>query len=232
VAIKLLQAPVGLLLLWGRRWRMVLGAVLAGSALWLLAVPQYLPEYLFKVAPVLAAGTGLFENHSPGGTVARLVDPGTFLGVVRDTPPAARVITTLIALVALGVTFWVLRRPRADRPGRALEAAAVVAVGPLVASYSWGTHLVLLLLPMVVLVGWSVRRRDWAVLGLVAAGWLLIGPGHKWFQALLVSGYPNMLVLRLMAEFGVVGITCIWVASLLAIRRSTNRLDAAHQDRA
>lgn len=232
VAIKLLQAPLGLLLLWGRRWRMVVGAALAGSVLWLLAVPQYLPEYLFKVAPVLAAGTGLFENHSPGGTVARLLDPGTFLGVVRDTSPAARVITTVIALAALGVTFWALRRPRTDRSGRALEAAAVVAVGPLVASYSWGTHLVLLLLPMVLLIAWSVRRRDWAVLGLVAAGWLLIGPGHKWFQTLLVSGYPNMFVLRVMAEFGVVGVTCIWVASLVAIRRSANSLDAAHQDRA
>ncbi len=232
VAIKLLQAPLGLLLLWGRRWRMVVGAALAGSVLWLLAVPQYLAEYLFKVAPVLAAGTGLFENHSPGGTVARLLDPGTFLGVVRDTPPAARVITTVIALATLGVTFWALRRPRTDRSGRALEAAAVVAVGPLVASYSWGTHLVLLLLPMVLLIAWSVRRRDWAVLGLVAAGWLLIGPGHKWFQTLLVSGYPNMFVLRVMAEFGVVGVTCIWAASLVAIRRSANSLDAAHQDRA
>ncbi len=224
VAIKLLQAPLGLLLLWGRRWRMVLGAVLAGSALWLLAVPQYLPEYLLKVTPVLAAGTGLFENHSPGGTVARLLDPDTFLGAARATPVAARVITTAIALVALGVTFWVLRRPRTDRPGRALEAAAVVAVGPLVASYSWGTHLVLLLLPMVVLVAWSIRRRDWTVVALVAAGWLLIGPGHKWFQTLLVSGYPNMLVLRLMAEFGVAGITCVWVASLLAIRRQRTDL--------
>jgi hypothetical protein len=232
VAIKLVQAPLGLLLLWGRRWRMVLGAAVAGSALWLLAVPQYLPEYLFKVAPVLAAGTGLFENHSPGGTVARLFDPGTFLGTVRDTPPAARVITTAIALLALGITFWALRRPRKDRAGRALEAAAAVAVGPLVASYSWGTHLVLLLLPMLILVAWSVRRRDWVVLGLVAAGWLLIGPGHKWFQTLLVSGYSNMLVLRGMAEFGVVGITSIWVASLIAIRRSPNSLDTAHQDRA
>jgi hypothetical protein len=232
VAIKLLQAPLGLLLLWGRRWRMMLGAMVTGLALWLLAVPQYVPEYLFKVAPVLAAGTGLFENHSPGGTVARLFDPGTFLGAVRDTAPAARVITTAIALAALGVTFWVLRRPRADCSGRALEAAAVVAVGPLVASYSWGTHLVLLLLPMLVLVAWSIHRRDWVVLGLVATGWLLIGPGHKWFQTLLVSGYPNMLVLRGMAEFGVVGVMCVWVASLVAIRRSANSLDAAHQDRA
>jgi hypothetical protein len=219
VAIKLLQGPLGLLLLWGRRWRMIVAAAVAGSVLWLLAVPQYLPEYLFKVAPVLAAGTGLFENHSPGGTVARLLDPGTFMGAVRDTSPAARAITTAIALVTLGVTFWVLRRPRGDRSGRALEAAAMVAVGPLVASYSWGTHLVLLLLPMLILVAWAVRRRDWLVLGLVALGWALIGPGHNWFQLVVVSGRPDITVLRLMAEFGVVGITAIWVAALLAVRR-------------
>jgi glycosyl transferase family 87 len=219
VAIKLLQAPLGLLLVWGRRWRMVLAAALAGGALWLLAVPQYLPEYLFKVAPVLAGGTGLFENHSPGGTIARLLDPGTFLGAVRDTSPAARLITTAIALIALAVTFWILRLPRSDREGRALEAAAMVSVAPLVASYSWGTHLVLLLLPMFVLIAWALRRRDWTVLALVALGWGLIGPGHNWFQIVLVSGYPNLLVLRLMAEFGVVGITAIWIASLLAVRR-------------
>ncbi len=233
VAIKLLQAPLGLLLLWGRRWRMVVGAALGGLALWLLAVPQYLPEYLLKVAPVLSAGTGLFENHSPGGTVARLLDPDTFLGATGETPLAARIITTAIAMVMLVVTFWVLgTRPRTDRMGRALEAAAVVAVGPLVASYSWGTHLVLLLLPMLVLIAWAVPRRDWLVVGLIAAAWLLIGPGHKFMQTLLVSGYSNLVVLRLMAEFGVVGITAIWVASLIAVRRSADRLDSAHENRA
>ncbi|HEY2598246.1 MAG TPA: glycosyltransferase family 87 protein, partial [Candidatus Dormibacteraeota bacterium] len=228
VAIKLLQAPLGLLMLWGRRWRMVVAAMVAGAVMWLLAVPQYLPEYLFKVAPVLAGGTGLFENHSPGGTVARMLDPGTFLGAVRDTSPAARVITTVIALVALAITFWVLRTPRVRPTGRALEAAAVVAVGPLVASYSWGTHLVLLLLPMLVLTAWAVRRRDWMVLGLVASGWILIGPGHSWFQRVLVSGNPNMVVLRLMAEFGVVGITAIWIAALVAVRRDRLALISAH----
>jgi Glycosyltransferase family 87 len=225
VAIKLLQAPTGLLLLWGRRWRMLVAAAVAGAALWLLAVPRYLPEYLLKVAPVLSAGTGLFENHSPGGTVARLLDPSTFLGSVRDTSTAARLITTAIALAALIVTFWVLRAPSKDHGGRALEAGAVVAVGPMVASYSWGTHLVLLLLPILVLVAWAVPRRDWMVLGLVAAGWALIGPAHNWFQVLLVSGYSNLLVLRLMAEFGVAGIIAIWIASLVAVRRerSTER---------
>ena len=231
VAIKLLQAPLALLVLWGRRWRMLAGAVAAGLALWLVAVPQYLPEFIFKIAPVLSAGTGLFENHSPGGTVARLLDPNTFLGAVTTTPPAARLITAAISLVVLVATFGVLRRP-AKGHARALEAAAMVAAGPLIASYSWGTHLVLLLLPMVVLFHWAIRRRDWLVVGLVGAGWTLIGPGHNWFQTLLVSGYPNLPVLRLMAEFGVIGITAIWVAALLAVsrQRSADRADAAHEN--
>jgi hypothetical protein len=232
VAIKLLQGPIGLLLVWGRRWRMLGAAIVAGLGLWLLAVPQYLLEYLLKVAPVLSAGTGLFENHSPGGTVARLFDPGTFLGAVRDTSPAARVITFAIALAVLAVTFLVLRSPSGDRSTRGLEGAAMVAAGPLVASYSWGTHLVLLLPAILVLLAWAIRRRDWLVVALVGAGWLLVGPGHNWFQTLLLSGYSNLLVLRLMAEFGMVGITAIWFASLLAVRRarSAHGPDAAHED--
>jgi hypothetical protein len=84
---------------------------------------------------------------------------------------------------------------------------------------------------MLVLVDWAVRRRDWLVVALMATGWLLIGPGHNWFQSLLLSGYSNVVVLRLMAEFGVVGITAIWAASLVAVRRerSANRADAAHE---
>src|SRR5438094_4006489 len=80
VAIKLLQAPLGLLVLWGRRWRMLAGAAIAGLALWLVAVAQYLPDFVFKAGPVLSRGTGMLETHSPGRPGARLVGPGTFLG--------------------------------------------------------------------------------------------------------------------------------------------------------
>jgi len=219
VALKLIQAPLGLLVLWGRRWSMLAAAAVAGLGLWLIAAPQYLLEYVFKVVPAIGAGTGFFENHSPGGTIARLLEPDTFLGATRGAPPAARIITTLIAIAALLVTFAVLRRPSSSATGRALEAAAVVAVTPIVASYSWGTHLVLLLLPMLVLVAWAVQKSDWSVLGLVALGWALIGPGHHAFQVLLVSGYSNLVVLRLLAELGVIGIAAIWIASLLAVRR-------------
>jgi hypothetical protein len=219
VALKLIQAPVGLLVLWARRWSMLAAAAVAALGLWLVAAPQYLLEYLLKVVPAIGAGTGFFENHSPGGTIARLLEPDTFLGAARGAPLGARIITALIAIAALVVTFAVLRRPSSSATGRALEAAAAVAVTPIVASYSWGTHLVLLLLPMMVLIAWAVRRGDWTVLGLVALGWALIGPGHHAFQVLLVSGYTNLVVLRLLAEVGVIGIAAIWIASLLAVRR-------------
>ncbi|MGH7763071.1 MAG: hypothetical protein ACREOM_01475, partial [Candidatus Dormibacteraceae bacterium] len=38
-------------------------------------------------------------------------------------------------------------------------------------------------------------------------------------QELLVSGYSNLVILRLLAELGVVGVIAIWVASLLAVKR-------------
>ncbi len=218
-ALKLIQGPIVLLVLWARRWSMLVAAAAAGLVLWLAGAPQYLFEYLFKVLPVVSAGTGFFENHSPGGTLARLFDPDTFL-TVRGSPAAARVLTAVIAVVVLLLTLAVLRPRATSAMGRALEAAAMVAATPLIASYSWGTHLVLLLLPMFVLITWALRRGDWTVIGLVAVSWFLIGPAHKLMQAMLVSGYSNLIVLRPMAEFGVVGILALWLACLLAVRRS------------
>ncbi|MGH7762845.1 MAG: glycosyltransferase family 87 protein, partial [Candidatus Dormibacteraceae bacterium] len=122
VALKIIQAPVGLLVLWGRRWAMLTAAVITGAALWLVAAPGFLFEYLYKVLPVVSAGTGLYENHSPGGTIARLFDPATFLGADRGSPAPARVLTIFVALVALLITLAVLRTPARNRAGRGLEA--------------------------------------------------------------------------------------------------------------
>jgi glycosyl transferase family 87 len=227
VALKLIQGPVVLLVLWARRWAMLAAAAGAGLALWLAGAPQYLLEYIFKVLPAVSAGTGFFENHSPGGTITRLFDPGTFV-IVRGSPAPARLVTLFVAIAVLAITLVMVR----SSSDRALDAAAIVAATPLIASYSWGTHLVLLLLPMFVLVAWAMPRRDWTVLGLVAAGWLLIGPVHKLLQTLLVGGYSDIVVLRVLAEAGLVGIAAVWIATLVAIRRSANRLDAAHEDRA
>lgn len=228
IALKLIQGPVALLVLWARRWAMLAAAAAAALLMWLVGSPQYLFEYLLKVLPAVSGGTGFFENHSPGGTITRLFEPETFFAV-RGSPPGARVLTLLLAVAVLAATFVVLRRPATSPMGRSLEAAAIVAATPLIASYSWGTHLVLLLLPMFVLIVWATPRRDWQVLGLVTSGWLLIGPAHKLLQALLVTGYSDLVVLRVMAEFGVVGVAAIWVACLVAVTRSAHSLDAAHE---
>lgn len=225
VALKLIQGPVVLLVLWARRWAMLAAAAGAGLILWLVGAPQYLMEYLFKVLPPVSAGTGFFENHSPGGTITRLFDPNTFI-LVRGSPTPARVVTVLISVAVLVATLAAVNSSR----DRALQAAAMVAATPMIASYSWGTHLVLLLLPMFVVICWAAPRREWGVLALVAASWLCIGPVHKLLQDLLVSGYTELVALRLLAEAGVVGIAALWVATLIAIRRSAHGLDAADED--
>jgi len=118
VALKVIQAPVGLLLIWGRRWSMLAATAAAGLALSLVAAPQYLFEYLFKVLPVVSAGTGIYENHSPGGTITRLIDPATFFGAERGSPPLARVITVIVAIDAPGLRRALDRLRARTRPAR------------------------------------------------------------------------------------------------------------------
>jgi len=43
---------------------------------------------------------------------------------------------------------------------------------------------------------------------------------HKVVQVLLVTGYANVLVLRVIAECVVVGVLALWIACLLAVMRS------------
>src|SRR5207249_11322198 len=107
-----------------------------------------------------------------------------FLGAVYGGPPIARVLARVVSIAVLASTLWLLRRAARDANGRVLEGAAIVAAGPLIVTYSWSTHLVLLLLPILVLLAWSIRRQDWKVLGLLATGYLLINPVHHSFHAL------------------------------------------------
>ena len=219
VALKLIQAPVALLLVIARRWSMLIAAVVTGVGLWLAAAPQYLFEYLFQVLPQVSGGTGIYENQSPGGTITRLFESSTFFGVTHGSPPAAKAITAGIGIVVVVVTLWVVHPAAASAPARSLEAAAIVAATPLITTYSWNTHLVLLLLPILVLVAWAVRRKEWRILALLTIGYLLINVGHHSLQVLLVSGYSNVVVLRIVAESGTAGVIAIWLSTLAAVRR-------------
>ena len=90
IALKLIQGPVALLVMWSRRWAMLAVAAAAGLVLWLVGAPQYLFEYLFKVLPAVSAGTGFFENHSPGGTITRLFEPDSFFNLRGSPAPTKR----------------------------------------------------------------------------------------------------------------------------------------------
>lgn len=215
IALKLIQGPVAVVLLVAKRWSMLAAAAITGALLWLVAAPQYLFEYLFKVLPEVSGGTGLYENQSPGGTITRLFDPNTFFGGVHGSPAVARIVTAAIALCVLAVTLVVIR----SSTDRSLDAAAIVAATPLITSYAWATHLVLLLLPLLVVTAWAIRHREWRVLGSLGAGYLLVNLGHHWLQVLLVSGYSDVPVLRIVAESGVAGLLLIWGSTLAAIRR-------------
>src|SRR5258708_15358714 len=57
LAIKLVQAPLLLLSLWGRRWLTVAAAIVAWVVLWAVGAPRFLPEYLFQVLPAVGRGT-------------------------------------------------------------------------------------------------------------------------------------------------------------------------------
>src|SRR2546423_154745 len=154
-------------------------------------------------------------------------------------PTMANIDEGQVNLVLLALSgIWLLGWMRGDRwwAGAALGAGVAIKLlqAPLALLVLWGRRWRMLSATVVTwlaLFDWGIRRRDWLVVGLVGAGWMLIGPAHNWFQTLLVSGYPNLLVLRLMAEFGVIGITAIWAAGLLAVSRqgSTDRADAAHE---
>jgi len=57
---------------------------------------------------------------------------------------------------------------------------------------------------------------------LVGISWLRIGPVHKLLQVLLVTGYTDVLVLRVLTEAGVIGVLALWIASLICVRRLAN----------
>ena len=216
IVLKLMHAPCALLLAWGRRWRMMAAAAVTGLLALLLPAPWYLPQYLFGILPRLQAGTGFWGNHSPGGTLIRLFEPATFEARSSSTgPPLVHVLAYALAIGVVGLSWWVLREPGRGRWRRALEASVAVSISPLVASYSWGTHLVILLLPMITLLAWAIVRRDWLKVGLVFAVWLLLSPLEAVMDSQVLV-QTNLLLLRLLAEHGVVGIFILWTACLYA----------------
>jgi hypothetical protein len=225
VALKLVQAPALLLMAFRRQRRMLAAALAVWAALWLIADPKDLPEYLFKVLPAAGSGTGYAKNISPIGAVARLLHPDSLGNTALGTGvgPLERAVALLFALVVLAVTTYCLARSAQSPERRSLDAAAAVAVAPLISTLVWPGHLALLLLTFLALGAFAIRRGDWRLLTLAVVAWILTGPIYLAFTNAYAAGYYWLPFTRPWAESALFGAVLLWITVLIAMRRQGDR---------
>jgi hypothetical protein len=233
LAMKLVQAPLLLLGVWGRRRAITVVAILVVAVLWAIGSPQYLPEYFLRIVPELNTGTGYAMDIAPVGALARLFHPASIYGLVPGVDTTVRIIAAAISAMVVIVTAITLWSPRADRAGRALEAASVVAATPLVVAVVRPGHLLLLLLPMLVLGTLAIRERLLWLGIAVAVSWMLTGPVYLWYTNLYAVGIRGPLMAA-GAEIALLGTVILWLTSLWALRLATpsvvgNRAAAVQQ---
>jgi hypothetical protein len=190
------------------------------AVLWLIGSPQYLPEYFLKVVPDLNTGTGYAMDIAPVGAVARLLHPASIYGLVPGVDTTVRIIAGAISATVLIMTAITLWSPRADRTGRSLEAAAVVAATPLIVAVVRPGHLLLLLLPMLVVGTFAIQQRLLWLGVAVAVSWILAGPAYLWYTNLYAEGVRGPLMAA-GAEIALLGTVILWLTSLRALRLAT-----------
>ena len=218
LAIKLVQAPLLLLSVWGRRRLMAAIAVATWVVLWAVGAPRYLPEYLFQVLPAVGRGSGEEMNVASLAAIARLLHPES---LYKQGTGVDIVVLALTALFALGVVVVTLRRlasPRPDRQGRALEIAAAFAASPLLVTLVWAGQLVLLIVPMIVLLDFGLRRGSRGLVVAVAAAWFLTGPVYLAFTNAFAAGFGFQLLFEVWSDSALAGIVILWLASLHGLR--------------
>jgi glycosyl transferase family 87 len=221
LAIKMVEAPLLLLGLWGRRWLLVAVGLVTWAVLWLLAVPSLLPEYLFQVLPTVGRGSGEEMNIAPLGAIARLFHPESLYLQGRGVDVPVLAITAAVSLTVLAVTAWRLRAPRADAQGRALELAAAFAAMPLMLTLVWAGQLILLLLPMIVLLDFGLRGQSRRLVLAVAVSWLLIGPVYLGFTNAFAIGFGFQALFEVWVDAALAGALILWLATLNALRNSS-----------
>lgn len=217
IAVKLIQAPLVLLALWGRRWTIVAASAVTGAILWLVGAPQYLLEYLFKIAPAQAQGSAEVINAAPFGTVNRLLHPESLYNSGLGGGPLVLAISLAIGLAVLLLTALRLRTPRTDAGGRALEVAVAVAASPLLVTLVYAGQFVLLLLPMIVLAEFGFRTRSRGTVLAVGISWLLLGPSFLAFTNAMANGFGFPLLFLVWANSPILGTVVLWLTSLGAL---------------
>jgi alpha-1,2-mannosyltransferase len=239
IGIKFLPAAALPYLLFRRFGRAVLYA-LATFALTLavgaaITRPAGLAHYLFDLLPALGSGNGYRENQSLLGLFTRLCSPGGLDGASAGPGVCARGLT-LGADVGLFAGLWLATARRslwelsesARHRRRALEYGLALLTVPLVASISWGLHLVLVLLPIAILLRYLVAERALTRLRLVAlivalACFSLVRGA---FYMTILHPFPGtpplplQIAMRVASESYVVGLLLLWLLAFHVLRRA------------
>ena len=218
LAIKLFEAPLLLLGAWGRRWQSTAWALATWAILWLVAVPNLLPEYVFGVLPTMGRGSGGEMNVAALAAFARLLHPESLYLQGRGVDWLVLGLTACFGIAVLLITARVLGRPRFDADGRSRELAAAMAATPLLLTLAWAGQLVVLLLPMAILLHIGLREGSRRLIAAVAASWLLIGPAYLAFTNAFAVGFGTRLVFELWSNCALAGMIVLWLGTLYALR--------------
>ncbi len=236
LAASLKVIPILLILFFLRKRAFRLAALSVGI-LGLLSMGELIlvPDgrlYVTQVLPTIGLGTSNRDNASMNGLLSRVIE---IYPQVTGPLPAKTVATVLVALAIatfLAVTLKAVMPGAAASPLRELEFALFVAVMPIISSVSWQHHLVTLLLPISLLVGYFYRRSRPAPGQLIALGmaylliwvdWRVFGlrdPNpHGWYGA----------VVLLATSFRLIGMLVLWGLLLHLVRaaRASVRQPAA-----
>jgi hypothetical protein len=233
IGIKFLPAAALPYLLFRRFGRAVLYALITFALTLAIGAvvtrPSALAHYLLDLLPALGSGNGYRENQSLLGFFTRLCSPGGLDGASAGPGACARGLT-VGADAALFAGLWLATARRslwelsesARYRRRALEYGLAVLTVPLVASISWGLHLVLVLLPIAILLRYLVADRAFTrprlVALIVALACFSVVRGA--FYMAILHPFPGtpQIAMRLASESYVVGLLLLWLLVFRVLR--------------
>ena len=184
-AIKLTPILLIVWLVWAGRKRAAMwgGGLLAALTLGSIAVAGWanFALYVTGFLPVLSRGAATYANQSINGLLNRLLtDQSLTVFGFSDEPPSVWLLTRAAAVLLVGLSFWLTRRPAHDLPVRdavadtrrlAMGYALIVLTSLLVSPISWEHHYVVALVPLSVMV-LVMSRNDLVAVGLLSLAYV------------------------------------------------------------
>jgi hypothetical protein len=82
----------------------------------------------------------------------------------------------------------------------------------------WAGQLVLLLVPIIVLLDFGLKRGSRGLVAAVAVAWFLMGPVYLAFTNAFAAGFGFPLLFDVWSDSAMAGVVVLWLASLHALR--------------